>query len=70
MTPLTDSELDALKLAPGSYVQVFEAVSTADGTPISWFTSVFPAKRFPDILNDIARNPSVTYGFQQAGIAD
>lgn len=70
-TRLADAqELEALMLAPGSYVQVFEAVSTADGTPISWFTSVFPAHRFPDILNDIARNPSVTYGFQQAGIAD
>jgi len=63
-------EIQALVLEPGSLVQVFEGVSLGDGVAISYFTSIFPAARFPDILTELEQTPSVTHGFRMAGIDD
>eukprot|EP01041_Mallomonas_annulata_P037256 gene37256-60512_t len=49
--PAAAHEAEALGLPPGAPVQVVEGVSLADGQPLAMFCSVFPAMRFPDLLD-------------------
>jgi len=63
-------EAEALHLAPGAPVQVYEGLSLADGTPIALARSVFPAARFPDMLARLRETQSVTAGFAAHGLAD
>ncbi|MBF9047514.1 phosphonate metabolism transcriptional regulator PhnF [Rhodobacterales bacterium LSUCC0031] len=63
-------EAAALNLVPGAAVHVFEGLSLADGAPIALFHSVFPAARFPALLDHLHDNPSVTAAFAAHGLTD
>lgn len=63
-------EAEALDLAPGAPVHVYEGVSLADGAPIALFRSVFPADRFPGLLAALAETRSVTAALARGGVAD
>lgn len=63
-------EAAALGIAIGEAVQVVEGVSLADGQPIAMFRSVFPAARFPDLLDALREVPSITAAMAAAGVDD
>ncbi len=63
-------EAEALGLAAGAPVHVFEGVSLADGVPLGVFRSVFSAARFPGLLRALAAVPSVTQALAAEGLAD
>ncbi len=64
------AESAALALPHGAMVHVVEGLSFADDVPMAVFQSVFPAARFPDLLNALARNGSVTQALADAGLPD
>lgn len=68
-TPDAD-EARALCLSGDAQVHVYEGLSLADGTPIALFRSVFPAGRFPRMLDALRESRSVTAGFAAHGLAD
>lgn len=61
---------EALGLEAGAEVIRVETVRTADGVPISWALSAFPADRFPDVAEIYAETASFTAAFRIAGVAD
>ncbi|PTE19454.1 phosphonate metabolism transcriptional regulator PhnF [Cereibacter changlensis JA139] len=63
-------EAEALQLAAGASVHVYEGLSLADGVPLATFRSVFPAERFPGLLADLSETRSVTAALRAAGLAD
>lgn len=63
-------EVQALHLTPGAEVHVVEGVSMADGQPIAVFRSVFPAARFPDLPQAMARHLSITAALAACGLPD
>lgn len=63
-------ECEALKLTKGDPVHVYEGLSLADGQPIAIFRSVFPAARFPTLLEDLKDTRSVTAALTRNGISD
>jgi GntR family phosphonate transport system transcriptional regulator len=63
-------EAAALGLAPGDPVHVYDGLSLADGQPIALFQSIFPAKRFPEMLTALEETQSVTAALQRCGIED
>ncbi|SLN23401.1 putative transcriptional regulator PhnF [Falsiruegeria litorea R37] len=63
-------EAEALCLAGGDPVHVYDGLSLADGLPIAVFQSVFPADRFPDMLQALEDTQSVTRALQGLGIPD
>ena len=63
-------EAEALGLATGATVAVYESLSLADGAPIAVSRAVFPADRFPEILDHLDRTQSVTEALRQSGLAD
>lgn len=63
-------EAAALHLAPEDQVHVFEGITRSDGTPITLFRSVFPAARFPGLLDSLRRDPSITNALREHGVAD
>lgn len=70
-TRLADTtEAEALNLSPGDPVHVYDGLSLADGQSIAVFQSVFPAERFPDLLDTLTETQSVTKALQMHGIAD
>lgn len=64
------AECAALDLGEGAMVHVYEGLSLSDNQPIALFRSVFPAERFPGLLDHLRKNPSVTHALNQCGIAD
>ncbi|MEW2919257.1 phosphonate metabolism transcriptional regulator PhnF [Ruegeria sp. ANG10] len=64
------TEAEALQLAPGDKVHVYDGLSLADGQPIGLFQSVFPADRLPGILYALQDTQSVTKALQRCGIED
>lgn len=62
-------ETEALQLE-GETVHVYEGLSLADGQPIAVFRSVFPAGRFPQILETLEQTRSVTQALQAHGVTD
>ncbi|WP_170405088.1 phosphonate metabolism transcriptional regulator PhnF [Ruegeria arenilitoris] len=64
------TEAEALALAPGDPVHVYDGLSLADGQPIAVFQSVFPAARLPDLPEALAQNGSVTRALRHCGVAD
>ena len=59
-----------MQIDRGDEVHVYEGLSLAEGKPIAWFRSLFPAERFaglPDALREIS---SVTNALARCGIAD
>ena len=63
-------EAAALGLEDEAQVHVYEGLSLADGAPIALFRSVFPAGRFPRMLDALRESGSVTAGFAAQGLAD
>lgn len=63
-------EVAALHLGEGALVQVVEGLSLADGTPLAMFRSIFPAARFPNLLEAMTRHASVTAALAEAGVPD
>lgn len=68
--PCDIGEARALRLKPGEPVQVVEGVSLADGQPIAAFRSVFPASRFPGLLDGVRGSGSITQALAAAGLTD
>ncbi|TLP64380.1 phosphonate metabolism transcriptional regulator PhnF [Parasedimentitalea maritima] len=62
-------ETEALQLI-GSEVHVYEGLSLSDGQPIGVFRSVFPADRFPNLLENLEKARSVTKALQEHGVTD
>jgi GntR family phosphonate transport system transcriptional regulator len=60
----------SLRLRPGSAVVRFDTLSLADGRPLSRATGWVSAKRFPEMAERLAANPSITVAFRGYGIAD
>ncbi|MDK3018993.1 phosphonate metabolism transcriptional regulator PhnF [Pseudodonghicola flavimaris] len=63
-------EAEALALAPGDPVLVYDGLSLADGAPIALFRSAFPARRFPDLEAALTKTRSVTQALARCGVAD
>ncbi|NPD14099.1 phosphonate metabolism transcriptional regulator PhnF [Xinfangfangia sp. D13-10-4-6] len=63
-------EAAALQLQAGAQVVVVEGLSSADGQPIAVFRSVFPAARFPGLLEAFAGETSITRALAACGLAD
>lgn len=68
--PCDAAEAEALRLAPGDPVHVVEGISSADGTPLAAFRSLFPAARLPGLLTQLATTPSITAALAAEGVAD
>lgn len=65
-----EPEAKALGLRPGDPVHVYDGLSLADNQPIALFQSVFPAERFPELLDALTRTQSVTKALHSCGVAD
>ncbi|MEJ6394233.1 phosphonate metabolism transcriptional regulator PhnF [Gymnodinialimonas sp. 2305UL16-5] len=63
-------ERKALKLGAQAKVHIYEGVSISDNVPLAFFCSAFPAGRFPDMLEALAENGSVTAAFRRHGVTD
>ncbi len=63
-------EATALRLEPNEKVQVYEGLNFGDQMPLAMFRSVFPAARFPDILDDLSQGGSVTQALEARGVGD
>lgn len=63
-------ERDALDLDAAAMVHAYEGLSLVDGQPIALFRSVFPAARFADLPEALARSGSVTQALRAGGVAD
>jgi GntR family phosphonate transport system transcriptional regulator len=63
-------ECAALNLTPGASVHAYEGLSLADMQPVAHFRSIFPADRFPDLLQDLTATQSVTAALKRAGVDD
>jgi GntR family phosphonate transport system transcriptional regulator len=63
-------EAEELKITIGEPVHVCEGLSLADGLPIAFFRSIFPAARLPDLPASLRRSPSITEALAAQGIAD
>jgi GntR family phosphonate transport system transcriptional regulator len=63
-------EARALRLRSGEAVHVVEGVSLADEQPIAAFRSVFPAARFPDLLDLVRETGSITRALSGSGLTD
>lgn len=63
-------ERGALKLAEDDLVHCYEGLSLSDGQPIALFRSIFPAKRFPSLLDHLVQLRSVTEALKAVGVED
>ncbi len=63
-------EADALQLAPGEEVHVYEGLSLADEEPVALFRSAFPAAPFPALPEALNRLRSVTEALKEQGVTD
>ncbi|KAA2312041.1 phosphonate metabolism transcriptional regulator PhnF [Pseudooceanicola sediminis] len=63
-------EAAMLRLPAGSKVISTEGISLADGQPIALFRSVFPADRFPGLIDALGRLPSITAALAENGVSD
>lgn len=68
--PSSQAEAEALGLAQGDPVHVYEGVSLADHVPVALARTVFPATRFPALLEDLRRYGSITDALAAQGVAD
>lgn len=64
------TEAEALEIAAGTSVHVYNGLSLADGLPVALFQSIFPADRFPDLPAAIHETASVTQALAACGVAD
>ena len=68
--PADAEEARLLRLKPGEAVHVVEGVSLADCQPIAAFRSLFPAARFPTLLEVVAQTGSITAALTACGLRD
>jgi GntR family phosphonate transport system transcriptional regulator len=68
--PADRVEAEALGLATGAPVHVWEGISLADGVPISLFRSVFDATRLPGLKAALETHHSVTLALSAVGLGD
>lgn len=68
--PADAREAAELDLPPGAAVHVVEGLSLADGVPLAFFRSVFPAAALPGLLARLDANPSFTAALAAEGVAD
>ena len=68
--PCDTREAEALALAPGAPVHVYEGLSLADGAPLAVFRSVFPADSLPGLPAHLADTQSITEALTREGVAD
>ncbi len=68
--PASRAIAEALGLEPGTEIVRVETIRAADGVPISWALSAFPADRFPDVAEIYAQTASFTAAFRAAGVED
>lgn len=68
--PAAPREAAALRLAEDAAVHVIEGISLADGEALAVFRSVFPADRFPGLLEVLGREESVTAALAACGLGD
>lgn len=65
-----EEESTALCLDRSAQVHAYEGISLSDGVPLAVFRSVFPAHRFPRMLETLRATKSVTASFADHGVAD
>ena len=65
-----ETEARMLELAPGGKVYCYDGLSLADGQPVALFRSVFPAARFPGLLDILRKERSVTRSLALCGVPD
>lgn len=63
-------EAEALDLGADAAVHLIEGVSFADDVPVALFRSIFPAARFSDLPQAMARLQSITAALAEAGVPD
>ncbi len=63
-------EIEALKLSNGAKVHVYEGISLANGLPVAFFCSIFPAQGFPNLLSGLEQTRSVTKALAREGVLD
>jgi GntR family transcriptional regulator, phosphonate transport system regulatory protein len=68
--PADAATAQALELEPGAAVLQLEALSDADGVPLSYAIHRFPAERFAVLPAAFAQVHSITEAFAACGIAD
>lgn len=68
--PCDTREAEALGLAPGGEVVVYEGLSLAGGVAVAMFESVFPASRLPGLADALAEVTSVTEALRRVGVPD
>ncbi|GAB5445497.1 phosphonate metabolism transcriptional regulator PhnF [Gymnodinialimonas sp.] len=66
----SSDEARALALDMPAQVHVYEGLSLSDSVPLASFRSVFPAARFPGLLEVLRRTKSVTETFAAQGVTD
>jgi GntR family phosphonate transport system transcriptional regulator len=70
MRPADALEADALRLAAGAPVLVYEGLSLANGVAVAHFLSLFPSDRLPGLATTFGTVASVTEALRLNGIAD
>ncbi len=68
--PAEPHEAEALGLPPGAPVHLVESVGEADGIPISYGSSRFPADRLPGLADALKERGSITAALAAEGVAD
>ncbi len=68
--PADRAEAEALALAEGAEVIVYEGLSLAEAMPVAHFISYFPAARFPGLASTLEEVASVTKALKANGIED
>jgi GntR family phosphonate transport system transcriptional regulator len=63
-------ETGALVLPPGDPVHVCEGISLADGVPLAFFRSVFPARALPGLPGHLSETGSITAALAREGVSD
>jgi len=65
-----EAETKALELTKGAQVHAIEGINLADDTPMALFRSIFPADRFPGLLDELAAKSSITEALASRGVTD
>lgn len=66
----TLAEARALDLEEGAPVHLVEALGEADGTPVVYSRSAFPAERLPGLLEALRARRSITGALEAEGVGD
>ncbi|MEO1563504.1 MAG: phosphonate metabolism transcriptional regulator PhnF [Pseudomonadota bacterium] len=66
----TDEEAEALQIEQGARIYLAESLARINGTPVAHSTTVFPAEKFPNMISELAENPSITAAFAAHGVND